>query len=125
VIGVIAQRLVRSLCPDCRTAYKPGMEELTMLGLKPDAKDIEIYKATGCNLCGNRGYSGRLAILEIMAINEDIRRLTLQRPNSDQVNEIALAGGMKTMRDHAIEKILAGQTTYDEARRRVFFEEDI
>ncbi len=120
VIGVVAQRLVRTLCGRCKSAYSPSVEELAMLGLEDREGEVEFYKATGCSACNNRGYSGRVPVFEIMPLNEEIRRLTIHSPTSDQVRELALKAGMKTIKEHAIDRILAGITTVDEVRRKVF-----
>jgi type IV pilus assembly protein PilB len=133
VIGVLAQRLVKLLCPRCKSSYEAGPEELISMGLRnhgegeapaePPQK-LELYKPLGCSQCDKRGYSGRMAVFELMPVTDEMRRLTIEKPTADQVRELALAAGMKTMREHANEKILAGLTTLDEARRRVFIEEE-
>ena len=125
VIGVLGQRLVRSLCPRCKTPYKPGIDELAPLGLQGLADDVEFWKPVGCSQCNKRGYSGRISVFELMAVNEAMRRLTLQRPTGDQIRDLAITAGMKSMRDHAAEKILAGLTTLDEVRRKVLVAEDV
>jgi len=124
VVGVLAQRLVRQLCPRCKSPYSPSMEELVLLGMQDRQGEVEIYKPVGCPQCDNRGYAGRNSIMEIMPVNEQMRRLTLSNPTGDQVRELAAAAGMKSMSAHAIEKVLAGLTTLDEARRKVFMESD-
>ncbi|MHB9035238.1 MAG: GspE/PulE family protein [Armatimonadota bacterium] len=124
VIGVLAQRLVRTLCPRCKAPYKPTLDELALLGVPDMEGRAEFYKPVGCPQCNMRGYLGRLAIFELMPVNEEMRRLALQNPTADQVRDVALAAGMKTMKQHAIEKILAGLTTIDEVRRKVFVEDE-
>lgn len=124
VIGIVAQRLVRNLCPRCKTAYRPGLEELTLLGLQDLEDEAEFYSAGGCGACSGRGYSGRMAVFELMIVNEAIRRLTIQSPTADQVRELALAAGMKTMKQHAAEKVLAGMTTLEEVKRKILVEGD-
>jgi type II secretory ATPase GspE/PulE/Tfp pilus assembly ATPase PilB-like protein len=87
--------------------------------MDPNKDKAELYRAVGCPQCNDRGYIGRLAVYELMPITEGIRRLAIQEPTSDQVRELAVAAGMKSMRDHAIEKVLAGLTTLEEARKQV------
>jgi len=123
VVGVLAQRLVRTLCPRCKSPYTPAMEELTVLGLE-NMEGAQFYKASGCSACNMRGYAGRLAVFEVMPVTEDMRRLTISNPTADQVRDLAFAAGMRTMRDHAAEKILAGLTSIDEVRRKVFVGDD-
>ncbi|MEN6357930.1 MAG: ATPase, T2SS/T4P/T4SS family [Armatimonadota bacterium] len=124
VIGVLAQRLVRTLCPRCKSPYTPTIDELALLGMEEMDGQAEFYKPVGCPQCSMRGYAGRLAIFELMPVNEEMRRLTLHNPTADQVREVAIAAGMKPMKDHAVEKIMAGLTTIDEVRRKVFVEDE-
>ncbi|MCX8052219.1 MAG: ATPase, T2SS/T4P/T4SS family [Armatimonadetes bacterium] len=133
VIGILAQRLVRLLCQRCKSPYEASPEELAVLGLFPDkgnqvnkkpAAPVQLYKPVGCTHCDMRGFAGRIAVLELMVVNEDIRRLTIQKPSGDQVRDIAVKNGMKTLREHAIDKVLSGLTTLDEARRKVFIEDE-
>ncbi|MCE5313720.1 MAG: ATPase, T2SS/T4P/T4SS family [Armatimonadota bacterium] len=124
VIGVLAQRLVRTLCPRCKAPYKPTTDELALLDMCEMDGQAEFYKPVGCPQCNMRGYSGRMAIFELMPVNEEMRRLALKNPTADQVKDVALAAGMKSMQQHAVQKILAGLTTIDEVRRKVFVEDD-
>ncbi|MCE5197353.1 MAG: ATPase, T2SS/T4P/T4SS family [Armatimonadota bacterium] len=124
VIGVLAQRLVRMLCPSCKTPYVPTLDELASLGMQDMEGQVEFFRPVGCQRCNMRGYTGRLAVFEMMPVTEDMRRLTIHNPTADQVRDVAVAAGMKSMRDHAVEKIIAGLTTIDEVRRRVFIEDD-
>lgn len=120
VIGVLAQRLVRTLCPKCKSPYQPTMDELTILGLESREGEVQFYKANGCSVCNMRGYTGRIAVFELMPVSESIRRLTITSPTSDQVRDLAIAAGMRTMKQHAADKVLAGLTSVDEVRRKVF-----
>jgi len=125
VIGVIAQRLVRLLCSRCKQSYYPSEEELALLcldGRQACQDNIQIFRPVGCGQCDGRGYMGRTAVLELMLVTDEMRRLTLERPTSSQIRDLAINGGMRTMREHAIEKVLAGQTTIDEVRKKVFVE---
>ncbi|NLN77513.1 MAG: Flp pilus assembly complex ATPase component TadA [Armatimonadetes bacterium] len=124
VIGVLAQRLVRTLCPRCKVPYTPTPDELAVISQVAQDADAQFYAPSSCGACNDRGYSGRMAVFELMAVDEDIRRLTLSSPTSDQVRELALTKGMKTMNDHAAEKIRAGLTCVDEVRRKVFIGDD-
>lgn len=124
VIGVLAQRLVRTLCPRCKSPYTPTLEELTLLGLEHLEGQAQFYRASGCSTCNMRGYSGRIAVFELMPVTEDLRRLAINKPTADQVKSLALESGMRTMRDHAAEKVLAGLTSIDEIRRKVFVSDD-
>ena len=124
VVGVLAQRLVRTLCPRCKAPYQPTLEELTILGLHDREGEVQFYKPVGCSVCNTRGYAGRMAVFEVMPVSEEIRRLTISNPTADQVKDVALKTGMRSMKQHAAEKILAGLTSIDEVRRKVFVGDD-
>lgn len=125
VIGVVAQRLVRIICPRCKSPYKPGVEELAPFGLADQAGAVEFFKGQGCNNCDGTGYHGRVAVAEIMTVTDDIRKMALANPSSDQIKSVAVAQGMTTMKQNAIEKLLNGVTTTEEVSKRVFIGDDI
>lgn len=122
VIGVLAQRLVRILCPRCKKPYDPPVEEWEAVAPSSGGA-IQFHRADGCNQCRSRGYVGRMGVFELMPVNEEMRRLTLRRPTGDQVRELALDAGMTTMWEHARSKVIAGLTTFEEARRKVLMDE--
>ena len=111
LLMVVAQRLVRKLCSDCKEAYEPRPEQLGNIKLKVDL----IYKAKGCPKCGQVGYRGRLCIAECMTINEQIRELINQRASFMKIREVAKATGMRTLYESAIEKVEQGVTSLEEA----------
>ena len=117
--GVLAQRLVRKLCPHCRQSYTPTLEEAQKIILdKHQAQAFTnniIYKAVGCPKCNNLGYSGRLGVYEIMAINKDLRKLIAQKAHDIEIEEFAIEhNNMITLQQSCIEHIKAGLTTIDE-----------
>ena len=115
LLGVIAQRLVRLLCPHCKEIYEPSDAELSNIDLtREDIRGHQIYRAKGCNECNQKGYLGRTIIQEMLMLNEDIRSLIMKRQDAGVIKKTALSQGMKTMRDHGVEKILAGVTTIEE-----------
>lgn len=124
VIGVLAQRLVKALCPRCKTIYDPSEADLMPFHITDMFGKVDFYKPVGCEHCENRGYSGRLPIFELMPVNEEIRRLAINNPTTDQVREIAIRSGMKTMKEQALERVYAGLTTLEEVRRKVFLEDE-
>lgn len=124
VIGVIAQRLVRVICPRCKAPYKPGIDELAPFGLIDQAGSIEFYKGQGCNNCDGTGYHGRVAIAELLVMNDELRRLVLTNPSSNQIKDLAIKHGMKTMKQNAVEKLLKGVTTTSEVRKRIYVGDD-
>lgn len=115
ILGVVSQRLVRVLCPHCKQPYTPPDFELNMLGLTREMiTKANICKNVGCNHCGGKGYVGRTLIGELLVVTEDIRSLIMQRKDGGTIKRQAVANGMKTFRDHGIEKVLAGITTIEE-----------
>jgi len=118
VIAIIAQRLVRVLCPHCKEIYKPDKETMANLGLNPsDLKKNSFYRKKGCNLCMHTGYRGRTAIFEIMIVDDAIKRLVLKTSDANQINELALKQGMITLQKDGIDKVLNGITTTEEVLR--------
>jgi general secretion pathway protein E len=118
VIAIIAQRLVRLLCPKCKEAYEPDDESLANMGI---AKDIlsrhVLYRRKGCHSCMNTGYRGRTAIFEIMLMEDEIKRLILKTSDSNQINDLAIRRGMKNLLYDGAQKVLAGTTTIEEVFR--------
>ncbi len=116
--GVIAQRLVRRLCPSCKKAYTPTQDELKQILLNPE--DIEefskktLYKPTGCAQCQYTGYLGRLGIFELMPINKEIKKLINQSASDVDIEEVAISCGMKTLQQYCLEHIEHGETPISE-----------
>ncbi len=119
-LGVVAQRLVRRLCPQCRRQYTPGSETLRALNIsESDAANIPFYRPVGCDACHQTGYRGRIGIYEVMTINDRIRRMISQRASEDAIREVAQSMGMLTLGDDALAKMKAGVTTAEELLRVV------
>ena len=116
--GVISQRLVRRICPDCRTAYKPGPEELREFNLPEDA-DETWYRGAGCQKCYNRGYRGRAAIFEMLPIDRKVRALIYEQAGRTAIEEELKRpeNGFVSMEQNALRLIREGVTTSDEVRR--------
>ncbi len=115
LLGVISQRLVRVLCPHCKLPHKPSSFEIRSLGVNPiQLARASINKAVGCNKCNNKGYIGRTLIQEMLMITEEIRTLIMQRQDSGAIKKKAVEQGMKTFRDHGVQKVLHGITTIEE-----------
>jgi general secretion pathway protein E len=117
LIGVLAQRLVRRLCAHCREAYVPSDEELADLGLGRGDVATTVYRATGCAECNDIGYEGRTGIYEFMPAMEEVKKLVLVNSDAGAIKRAAVTGGMRTLRDDGIAKVLAGVTTFDEVMR--------
>lgn len=118
VLGVVAQRLVRVICPECKQSYvpRPESQERLFLGVESD-KPVVLYRGAGCNRCGNTGYRGRMAIHEVMIISAQLRELINKRVSSDELGTLAGKEGMVTMRQDGISKALEGLTTIEEVMR--------
>ncbi len=115
LLGVISQRLVRVLCPHCKSPHVPTDVELSSLGLTRDAtRGATVYRAMGCEHCNGKGYLGRTNIQELLLVNDEIRSLIMQRKDGGAIKKRALDLGMKTFRDHGVEKVLKGITTIEE-----------
>lgn len=113
VVGVIAQRLVRKLCPHCRKKRLATEEEKRLL--KQDTyKEMEIYEPTGCDLCNHTGYFGRTGVFEIMEVNEEIRDLIAGGGSSEELENAARRAGMCTLHDNGIRYVLEGITSIEE-----------
>ncbi|NQT30603.1 MAG: Flp pilus assembly complex ATPase component TadA [Candidatus Saganbacteria bacterium] len=114
--AAIAQRLVRQVCPRCKSSFKPPKELLERLGLDPK-KDYTFYQGKGCKHCRGSGYKGRTAIFEVLEMTEKIRDLVLRRASADEMKKAALEAGMKTLRDDGLDKALEGKTSLEEVLR--------
>ena len=112
---MVAQRLVRKVCPSCRKEYKPPLSLLERLGLDGDGGVF--YKGEGCPACNETGYKGRMALYEVMPISKEIRALVVERVTADRIRSVALEKGMKTLREVGIEKAREGITTLEEVMR--------
>ncbi len=117
--AVVGQRLIRTLCQNCRRPYTPTPEELEDFGAtSKDVHDITFYKGNGCDECSYTGYKGRLGIFELLIMTEEIRELVLQRATTDQIHAMAVHQGMETMRNDGWLKICLGATTFEEVARQ-------
>ncbi len=112
LLGVLAQRLVRCICPSCRQEYKASSEVLKKLSLDTEASTF--YKGKGCVKCLNSGYKGRLGIYELLIPDEKIRNLILSRPSAEVIKKQAKANGMISLKESGIEKVKNGITTAEE-----------
>ncbi|MBE5885853.1 MAG: type II secretion system protein GspE [Lachnospiraceae bacterium] len=118
VVGIIAQRLVRRLCPKCKVGRQATEEEKKMLGIDV-AKEQIVYEPCGCDEC-NRGYRGRIAIYEIMPITSNIRRVLHETVTADEIQRVAVAEGMNTLRMAGANNVIDGVTSIDEMVRVAF-----
>ncbi len=121
VIGVLAQRLGRRICQNCKEPYKPPMEALRRINFPLEAlEDVVLYRGRGCEQCRHTGYVGRVGIYELMLMNEEIQDLIVRRAPLSEVKRAALAGGMKSLKMDGFQKVIEGITTVEEVMRVVF-----
>ncbi|MXV20496.1 type II/IV secretion system protein [Deinococcus xianganensis] len=116
VVGVVAQRLVRKVCPDCKAPTNADPDVLRRLGItERDLRGAQLMRGAGCNRCGGTGYKGRMGIHELMVIDEPLRVAIGSGKNATEITEVAMTqSGMKTLRQDGIEKALKGVTTLEE-----------
>ena len=118
VIGILAQRLVRVICKKCKQPHTPRESELEAAGITPEqVASATFMKGRGCSNCGNSGYRGRLGIFELMMMTSKLRELAFQGANTQDIRKEAIKGGMTTLYDDGIRKVLEGITTIDEVFR--------
>lgn len=118
VIAIIAQRLVRTLCPDCKESYTPGYESLASIGIETKMlENNKIYRSMKCPACMNTGYRGRTAIFEMMVLNDDLKKVILKTSDANQIRSEAIKSGMSTLMHDGARKVLEGITSIEEVYR--------
>ncbi len=117
LVAVLAQRLVRVLCKDCRESYPAGREELLEIGVKPTDRPVQIYRPGSCASCNYTGYHGRVGIFELMLVDDDIRAMVSQNIDSKSIKRKAQQKGMHTLRADGARKVLQGVTSVAEVLR--------
>jgi general secretion pathway protein E len=119
LIAIMAQRLVRKICPDCRTEYEPEPQDLRTFGLLPESEEAnrKFFVGAGCDRCFQTGYRGRTGIYELMLIDEKIQDLIYARESAGTIKKTALNAGLQTLRMDGARKVLSGVTTIAEVLR--------
>jgi len=121
VIGTLAQRLCRTICPECKEEYEPDRDELGMIGLELE-KGMTLARGKGCEYCYNTGFRGRTSIFEIMKMSEGIRELILSRASSTEIKKQAIKEGMRTLQENGSQKVLDKVSTVEEVKRVVYMD---
>jgi type IV pilus assembly protein PilB len=125
VEGILAQRLVRKICEDCRTEFDPGPDLLMELNLRPkDVVGKKFYYGRGCQRCNNTGHRGRCGIFELVVMNDEIRDLISNGASTDQLRKCCVQQGMETLREAGLRAIFSGVTTIEEVVRETVLEEE-
>jgi general secretion pathway protein E len=117
LIAVLAQRLVRTLCPHCKEVYVPSQPELDDVGLERSAIPGHLWRARGCAECNQKGYLGRIGIYELLIVSDELRALVTAGANSGAIKRAAMAQGMKNLREDGLRKAIEGITSLDEVMR--------
>jgi type II secretory ATPase GspE/PulE/Tfp pilus assembly ATPase PilB-like protein len=127
ILGILAQRLVRTLCIHCKEAYHPSRDEYNALARNygngfenlgiPYRRDLRLYRAAGCPRCHNTGYKGRTSIMEFLEATPEIKALILSNPNVEKLREQAVNDGMTTLMQDGIRKVFLGLTDISQVRR--------
>jgi general secretion pathway protein E len=120
LIGVVAQRMVRRICPNCRTPYQPTEEEVQAFKMELEQEVSTFYTGSGCNLCANTGYRGRTGIFEFLVMSEEIRKMLRGNAGSSEIRAQAISEGMITMKRDGMLKVKEGITSISEVLRNVF-----
>jgi len=123
LIGVVAQRLIRVLCPQCKKAYEMSREEILKsvpdFPIGPDESSVILYKAVGCMSCNNTGYRGRKGVYEFLSVTEPIQKLILEKASTNDIRDVAISEGMNTLRQDGLMKVKQGLTSMEELLRVV------
>ncbi len=122
VVAILAQRLARQICQQCKSAYTPPPDALKRLGLDPE-REISLYRGQGCEECRFTGYKGRIGVFELLVMSDSIKELVVRRSSSSDIKAQAMREGMQTLRDDGLEKVLSGVSTIDEILRVVYVAE--
>jgi type IV pilus assembly protein PilB len=123
--AILAQRLVRKICEDCRTEFEPSAEMLMELNLRPeDVKGKKFYYGRGCDRCNNTGHRGRMGIFELVIMNDDLRDLVSAGASTDQMRNACRRHGMTTLRESGLRAIFNGLTTIEEVVRETVLEDE-
>jgi len=121
--GIVAQRLVRRICENCKTQFEPNETQLRELGItEDDVKGKKFYYGRGCDRCNNTGYRGRIGIFEIMTFNDEMRELVMNRASTNVLRAAAQKAGMRLLRDNGLAAIYDGVTTIDEVVKETIIE---
>ena len=116
LVAVIAQRLLRKVCPNCKTSYKAPPEIIKQFGWE-DKGSVRLVKGRGCKECFDSGYRGRLSIHEVLTVDGKLQQLVMSSPSRDELNDYIKETGLKTLLDDGLDRVLAGQTTIEEVSR--------
>ena len=113
LLGIIAQKLARRLCVDCKEAYSPDQNERLAMNIDPN-EEITLYRKCGCEKCNKKGYKGRIAVHEVMLLTTTLKRAITENKSTDELRDLAVAEGMIPMKENVRRDVLQGLTSYEE-----------
>lgn len=116
-VGIVAQRLVKKLCPHCKHEYTPDEYEMNYLGIK---EPVKLYKPVGCRECGGTGYKGRMGIHEVLVVTAKIREMINKGASEDELEAVAKSEGLITLHDDCVQHVISGKTSLDELMRATY-----
>jgi type II secretory ATPase GspE/PulE/Tfp pilus assembly ATPase PilB-like protein len=119
IIGIVAQRLIRKLCPHCKQPYEPEGLEKKLLQIDEQHESVTLYRASGCDQCDQHGYKGRMALMEVLRMNQEMDELVTRRATMMELKQMALSRGFVQLADDGIRRVLSGETSLDEVSRVV------
>jgi type IV pilus assembly protein PilB len=126
VVLVVAQRLVRKLCSECRARHNLTPDALRDIGFtEEESTEAKVYKPAGCNTCHNTGYKGRIGLFEVMEVTDDIKDMILSRAQSKDIKNKAMENGMTTLRRSGLKKIMEGITSVEEVLRETIKDSEV
>ncbi|WP_418792320.1 type II secretion system ATPase GspE [Phosphitispora sp. TUW77] len=121
VVGIVAQRLVRRLCPECKEPYEPSEMVAQKLGIRAKpGEQLILFQPKGCPVCSNTGFRGRLALQEVLFMSSGVKDLVTNKASADQIETVAVEEGMMTLRQDGLRKVVLGLTSLEEVMRAVF-----
>jgi type IV pilus assembly protein PilB len=120
VVGIVGQRLVRRMCPSCKTPYQPNDEELAFYDQSGGPGKDVFYEGEGCNFCAGTGYLDRIGVFELLRITPEMKRLIVGWATQDELRRLAQQQGMRTLREEAVDLIARDVTTIAEVVRSIY-----
>jgi general secretion pathway protein E len=117
IVGILAQRLVRKICPDCREGYVPDPQLLMEAGFVNVPAGTKFYRGVGCDLCHDTGYRGRLGIFELLTMSDKVRSGLMANTDAVTIRQLAIDEGMLPLRQFGLQRILKGETSIEEVLR--------
>ncbi|GAF71964.1 unnamed protein product, partial [marine sediment metagenome] len=125
LLGTIAQRLIRTICPKCKQSYQPSSEEFDLLfAPSQERENTQLYKGNGCDYCYQTGYYGRKSIYEILSVSSEIRKMIAESASKDIIVRQAIKDGMRALSQNGIREVINGTTTLEELKRFIEVRED-